>query len=256
MPGLVFLLAPLLIAGVIAAIVYGVRMERKRREAMQAWAAARGWRIDTDKTSGYSLDFGLFREGHSRWARYRTRGEVDDAVPGLGSLAVELFEYHYAVTTSNGKSSTTHHYHFTCAHADLGLDLGQVVIRKEHWGDKLVQAIGFDDIDLEDPDFSKRFMVKAADRRDAYELLGRDLMDYLLANDGWRVETLGRSLLAYRKGSPKPEDYDALLGFVEGLSRSLPRVFVNSERERRGLSPVLDAGSAADDHAASRGGRA
>ena len=50
------------------------------------------------------------------------------------------------------------------------------------------------------------------------------------------------------KRSPRHRLADELAGFCRGFLETIPRTIVNRERERRGLSPMVDAGSAARHH--------
>jgi len=240
-----------IVAGIVVVIVVVLvawHLEKKRREAIIAWAAENGYRFRPQKRRNPGLDFTPFGQGHSRWTRYHLTKSAREAVPGLDDADFDLFEYHYAVTTHSGKSSSTSHHHFTCALVAAGLDLGEMTIRREHWGDKLAQAIGFDDIDFEDHEFSKKFMVKGRDRKRVYGVIDRRMMSFLLASGKWMIQTLGESLFIHVRGKPNVERLEALQQFATGFLRALPRTLVNEERERRGLPPALDAGSAAEHH--------
>jgi hypothetical protein len=241
----------IIVLGIILVVVVGIAawyFEKKRREAIIAWAKANGYRFSPHKRRNPRLHFTPFGQGHSRWTRYHLTKTQAEAVPGLDDAGFDLFEYHYAVTTRSGKSSNTTHYHFTCGLVQAGLDLGDMTIRREHWGDKIVQAIGFDDIDFEDHEFSKKFMVKGRDRKRVYGVIDRRMMTFLLSRGKWMIQTEGETLFVHMSGKPNAERLDRLDGFLTGFLKSLPRTIVNEERERRGLPPVLDAGSAAEHH--------
>jgi hypothetical protein len=244
-PGIIIALVVVLI-GVVAVLAY--RLEKKRREEMRRWAREGGWHLDERKTKRPDLPFALFDQGHSRYSRFHASKVVPEAVPGLDEAAVQLFEYHYAVTTSTGKSTSTSHHHFHCALVEPGLDLGAVTIRNEHIGDKLAQAIGFDDIDFEDHEFSRKFVVQARDRKEAYDLIDQRMMAFLLDHRGWHSETAGDILFVHGSGKPNAERYAALADFVLGFLGELPRTLVNEERVRRGLPPAVDAGNVARHH--------
>ncbi|MEM8835039.1 MAG: hypothetical protein AAGD00_04380 [Planctomycetota bacterium] len=250
-PGIFFAI----VAIVVAAIGYfSWQAEKKRREAMLAWAHAGGWEYDPGKRRGqFSYNLDICKRGHSRYSRYSARRSFESTIPGLEhDTVVELCEYHYAVTRNSGKNSSTQHYYFTCGRLTPGIDLGHLVIRDEHWGDRFAGAIGFDDIDFEDPDFSKRFHVSAASRQDAYDLIDHNVMRYLRAHPGWTIEAYGPTLYVWQRGKVTPERYDAKVRFVLGLLAQVPRVMVNRERARRGLPPVLEAGGSSSE---SRRGR-
>jgi hypothetical protein len=230
----------------------GWKYEQKRREALRTWATSNGWTWRPEKRRSPGLPFDLFTKGHSRYSRYHASREIDDAIPGLDGCSIELFEYHYAITSHSGKRrSTTHYYHY-CVVARTPMDLGEVLLRDEHFGDKFVQAIGFDDIDLEDPEFSRRFVLKAKDRREAYDLIDSGMMRYLVRHSGWTLETTGGLVFVYSGGKAQPERYGRAASYVLGFLAQTPRILVNRARAERGLPPLLDAGGASAGSRAAR----
>lgn len=239
----------LLVIGVVALIVlvavWSAKLERERVAALSKWCAENGWRLDLSKRGAPGLDYGLFRQGHSRSSRDWAAKRVPRAIPGLDEVGVELFEHHYAITTSNGKTTTTHHFYFVCARVEPGVDLGRVLIRPENWGDKIAGAIGFDDIDFEDVQFSKRYYVSASDRRHAYDLIDGTMLRYLCSVSAPQIETRGREMLVHFSGRAKAESYAAMSAFVTAFLTQLPRPLVNAERARAGKTALLDAGNAA-----------
>lgn len=236
------------VAAVIGiAVVSGVlahRAEKRRIAELEAWSAARGFDYDPQRRGAPNLPFELFDRGHSRWSSHLVTGRLRDALRGLPDPGLELFHYHYAVTTGSGKDRRTRHYHQRCAVLDLGIDLGAIDIRPENLFDKFAAAVGFDDIDVEDPEFSKRFHVKARDRRDVYALLGSSMTDHL-STAAHALAIRGSLVLVSESGRAEVADYARLEAFVAGFAAAVPRVVVNNERERRGLAPLLDAGDAA-----------
>jgi hypothetical protein len=237
-----------LILAVLAVVGLGVWLhleaERKRLAALSAWCAAEGWGFDESELRSPDHPYDLFQRGHSRYLRWTATKLCPEATPGLAAAELRLFEYHYAVTRHTGKHTHTDHYHFTCALVDPGLRLGAVALRREGWGDKLAQAIGFEDIDLEDPEFSRRFVVQARERRDAYELLDGAMMRYPCARPATALETRGRELFACVEERASRETFHALSAFLLGFLAQLPRPLVNAERARLGLAPELEAGNA------------
>lgn len=240
--GVIILFGVLAVAGGIAAWIY----EKKKREALIAFASERGWRLRIEKSRMRpSFPSDIFDRGRSRWSRYRLFKTFDGAVPGApegGDAPVEAFEYHYAVTSGSGKNRRTTHYYFTCMVIGSPVPLGRVLIRDEHLGDKFVQGLGFDDIDLEDPEFSAQFVVKADDRKDAYDLLGPTLMSYMRQWKGITAQTHHSEVLLTMKGRLDIKDVVTLERFGRGFLESLPRLLVNNARVRAGLSPMTEAG--------------
>ncbi len=132
-----------------------------------------------------------------------------------------------------------------CARVEPDIDLGRVLIRPESWSDKIAGAIGFDDIDFEDVQFSKRYYVSASDRRQAYDLIDGPMMRYLCSLAAPQIETRGRELFVHRSGRSNAQSYAAMAAFVSAFLTQLPRPLVNSERARTGRPAVLEAGNAA-----------
>lgn len=232
---------------VVGGLVVGWYLEKKRREALRKWSAANGWTFEAGKRYGSpSFPIDVFHKGHSRYRRYRMERPFDDATPGLGGgpARVEVFEYHYAITSGSGKNRRTTHYYYTVLHASAGMLLGEVEMREEHFGDRIAAAVGFDDIDFEDPVFSKKWLVKARDRADAYALIGPEMMRYLSAKGGWAVETFGTSLVVIDRGKLTPERAAGAAAFAMGMLEQLPRTLVNQGRAARGEGPELEAGAA------------
>lgn len=244
-PWPVFVVAPLVFALVIFGAILAHRAEMRRRAELTAWANAQGFDYTYERTKGAPhLPFELFERGHSRYADHVVRGRLVDALRGLDDPSFELFHYHYAITTGSGKDSETRHYNHRCFVLDLGFEVGDIEVRQENFFDKLFAVVGFDDIDVEDPIFSKRFHVKARDRRAAYALLESEFTDHLLTAELGFVAR-GSLVLVAEEGGAEVADYERLSKHVRGLVEALPRVLVNSERARRGLPPLVDAGSAA-----------
>ena len=55
-----------------------------------------------------------------------------------------------------------------------------VLLRREGLFDRMAGALGFDDIDFESVEFSRRFHVKSSDKRFAYDLIDAGMMQFLL----------------------------------------------------------------------------
>ena len=105
-------------------------------------------------------------------------------------------DYHYQTTSSNGKQTTTHHHYFSYCLIELPYaSLPDLRIRREGIFDSLAGAFGFDDIDFESAEFSKRFHVKSSDKRFAYDVVHPAMMEFLLAEESPDVGNRGRLVL-------------------------------------------------------------
>jgi len=163
---------PAFIALAVALIVFGILKARERREAMARLAAELGFEYYPDDP--WSLEdkyamFELFGRGHSRKASNVICGEVD-------GRAVVAFDYQY--TTGSGKNQSTH----ACQALVMGLPIlaAGLRMRSESLFDRVASWVGYDDIDFESDEFSRRYHVACDDRRFAYDILHARLIDYLL----------------------------------------------------------------------------
>jgi len=167
------IVVPAFIALAVALIVFGILKARKRREAMTRLAAELGFEYYADDP--WSLEdkyamFELFGRGHSRGASNVICGEMD-------GRAVVAFDYQY--TTGSGKNKSTHSYQAVV----MGLPIvaAGLRMRTETVFDRLASWVGWDDIDFESDEFSRRYHVASEDRRFAYDIFHARLIEHLLA---------------------------------------------------------------------------
>jgi hypothetical protein len=178
--GLMPILAAFLLLGVLA--WFGRLQIRKRREALAALAAQLGWRFDPSRDTSHDEEyahFEIFRQGHSRTAYNTLTGTLEVAGRDWPAKAGDFL---YKTTSSSGKSTTTHRHRFSYLIVHLPFArVPDLLIRREGLFDKLAGVFGFDDIDFESEEFSRRFCVKGPDKRFAYAVIHPRMMEFLLA---------------------------------------------------------------------------
>lgn len=179
---LFILIGVVVVGAIIAAAIYSARKERERREALAAMAARLDWSFEPghDSSVGSLLaQFGAFQQGHSRAGYNTLRGELvidDRPYPVLAG------DYTYKITRSNGKTTTTTTYHFSYMVVQCPLPgVPDLSIRRETFFDKIAGAMGFDDIDFESAEFSRKFHVRSSDRKFAFAVVHPRMMEFLLA---------------------------------------------------------------------------
>lgn len=192
----------LVVAGLVCFVVgaiYAHKAAKKRREALAALAAELGFSFDPSMDASHDDMFGhfaVFSKGHSRRAFNTLEGsvEVDGRV-----LSVKMGDFRYKITTHNGKHSSTQTY--TLSYLIVGLPFGaapSLLIRREGFFDKVAGALGFDDIDFESAEFSRKFCVKSSDKRFAYDVVHPRMMEFLLNSTPPTVEVERQRLLVLR----------------------------------------------------------
>lgn len=208
----------LIVVGVVLAIL-AWQKNKKRREALRVLAAERRWHFierDVNDRPGRFIGFEPFGQGHTRYASNIMSAQQEDG-------PFEVFDYHYAVTTSTGKSTTTQHYHFKIVTLVMPLDAPGLLIKDEHLGHKILKKLGRDNISFESDEFSRRFWVRCPDRRFAYDMIDPATMEYLMTVPGWTWEWRGRILMMQRTGKLQPDEVDGMLGAATRFRALLPR---------------------------------
>lgn len=170
------------IAVVLAIAAYQQRQQRLAE--LTALAQQLGWPFDAGRDSehdGLYSQFEIFRRGHSRYAYNTLRGTM--TIEGQ-TCPVKMGDFHYRVTSGSGKSRKTRTYEFSYLIVDLPyLRQPDLFIRQEGIFDSLAGAFGFDDIDFESAEFSKRFHVKSSDKRFAYDVVHPGMIEFLLGEE-------------------------------------------------------------------------
>jgi hypothetical protein len=71
---------------------------------------------------------------------------------------------------------------------NLPIHFPELVIVKEGIFSKIGQALGYDDIDFESHEFSRKFCVRSKDKKFAYDVCNAQMIEYLLSNTDLNIE--------------------------------------------------------------------
>lgn len=217
---------------------YSHLQEKKRQEALAAFAREMGWRFDP--TTNRSFDsqfrqFDAFRRGHSRYAHNHltgsmtaTIGDADPAAQPAGppvELPLLAGDYHYKITSGSGKNRSTKTYRFSYLLINVPMTGGRdLLIREENFGDKMKGAFGFDDIDFESVEFSDRFWVKSSDKRFAYDVIHPRMMEFFLNTPAPAMQFAGGWLCLYgSRGRWEPFEFQSRLRWLDQFFKLWPR---------------------------------
>jgi len=178
-------------------IVIGYIYNKKRREAMAALAARLGLQFNPRKRRDLARRYRFLdklRRGSNRYAYNILSGNYQ-------GHEVTLFDYHYQV--SSGKN--THHYNFSFFILVLPKSFPELVIDKEGFFSKVAQALGYDDIDFESHEFSRKFRVRSPNKKFAYDVCNGRMIDYLLSNSDLSIEIEGEVMAISFRSRLSPE---------------------------------------------------
>ena len=224
MPPVMFLVIVGAIILIAIGAYYSWKAEQQRRERLAALASKLGFRFDSapdkDHDDRYA-QFEIFRRGHSRVGFNTMYGTVE--LLG-GSCETILGDFRYRVTSSSGKSSSTRTYKFSYMIVHVPWDCPPLLIRPEGVFDKLAGAFGFDDIDFESDEFSRRFYVKSSDKRFAYDVLHPRMMEFLLAAQPPMIDVEhGAICISGGRRRWPPEGFEQKIEFLRQFCELWPR---------------------------------
>jgi len=130
---------------------------------------------------------------------------------GRGMCALD-----YTYTTSNGKTTQTHHVHLVAL--NLPAALPPLTVSRDS---ALRRAFG-NDIELESKLFNDTFRIDCADQRYASAVLHPQLMEWMLANPGLEWQFAGNALVSWGTGQFTAPDVLARLHAMVGVIDRIP----------------------------------
>ena len=194
-PQILIFIGFIILVGVFAYVAH--LQAKRRREAFERLAMELGFSFFPDKDSHFAKRYGFLDhmdDGHRRYAYNRLSGEIE-------GQKINLFDYHYETYSRDSKGRrTTHHHYFSIFTLSLPQRFPELNIEREGFFSKIGQALGFDDIDFESVEFSKRYKVKSDDKKFAYDFCNAQMIDYLLRQRDLIVEVDNNTLALTFKG--------------------------------------------------------
>lgn len=222
LPVLLFL-GGLVLVAVVA--VLGFMAEQKRRERLMRDCLARGWTYAAaDDSLAYRFDGPPFGQGDSP----RAGNVITGVVQGRPFTA---FDYSYEThsTDSKGNRTSTTHRYAVCV-LTLPVPLPALSVVPESVFSRVATAVGLgQDLDLESEDFNRRFRVRSADPKFAYDVLHPRTMEFLVAADpcAWRIQ--GLDMIAWEQGRLEPAGILARSSTLARVADGIP-AFVWKDR--------------------------
>jgi len=186
----------------------------KRREAMAAVAARLGFHFAPGKNRDMARRYRFLdklRRGSERYAFNILSGTYQEH-------EALLFDYHYR--TGSGKN--THHYYISFFILHLPVLFPELIIAPEGIFSKIAQAVGYDDIDFESHEFSRKFCVRSKDKKFAYDVCNARMIEYLLSNTDLSIEIEDRVLAISFDSRLAPEKIEPNLNRLITVRSLLP----------------------------------
>jgi len=214
-----------LLGVVIALFFYRGYKGDQRRQKLADWACKRGLQFNYVKF--YRLDgrfgeFACLRRGDNRYAYNTMEGDWS----GRRFIG---FDYHYETASDDGRQCQRHHLSAVILESEILLK--PLLIRPKNVFDMATEFFGYDDIDFEFTDidfesaeFTRRFRVKAQDKRWAYDVIHQRTMEFLLSQPTFMfvLRFDFRRVIAYRGSTFTPTEFEQAAEVIRGILDLLP----------------------------------
>jgi hypothetical protein len=207
------------VVGVVA--YFGYQAAKKRREALAAAAAGRGWTY-TERDDRYTEQFSgaPFGIGHDRRAGNILTGTHD-------GRAFEAFDYRYSTTEhytdSQGHSQTrTETHSYAVIALAIGHDVPELQVAPEGFFSRVVGRLLNNDIEFESEQFNRAFKVTCPDRKFATDVIHPQMMEYLLTLPDLAWSFRQGYLVTTTTATYSLETLDATLVATDGILDRIP----------------------------------
>jgi hypothetical protein len=212
------------LVAVFVSIIYSIYASGKRRKELAGWALSKGLLFIAEKNRSFDSKYpnvNCLQKGDSRYA-YNIM---------TGTLAGREFlgcDYHYG--TGSGKSRQEHHISLVIVKSPILLE--PLFIRPENFFDKFAEFVGFNDIDFESAEFSKKIYVKSPDKKWAYDIIHPQMMEFLLASPMFSIQFDLLSVIVYRDNTFSPAEFEDAANLVNGIFERIPDYVVQNQKIR------------------------
>ena len=208
-----------IVAGAIA--YFSWLSAKKRREALAALAAQRGWHYEQrDDRWCQAFDGSPFGQGHNRKATNVLSGEYD----GRPFVAFDYVYYTTETSTDSQGHTTTREeaHHFGITGLDMGVPFPALEVTPEGMLGRFIGRITNRDIELESEDFNRAFTVHCPDRKFAFDVLHPRMMEYLLTHRDEAFRFDRAWILSVNSGNAKIEEIEPRLALINGIVDQIP----------------------------------
>ena len=209
----------LILAFTVVKAVFAHIQSKKRRLDLGDMAEQMGMRFDPGKERSFDSRYPFFealRKGKKRYAFNTLTGAFD-------GREIVGFDYHYETSSGSGKRRSRTSHYFSAVILACDVPISGLTIRPEGLFDRMKQFIGFDDINFESAEFSKRFHIASKDREVAYDVVQPETMDILLTSPRFHLHFEQGFVMAMRKERFQPGDYRDAIRLIDDILDRIPR---------------------------------
>ncbi len=209
----------MIFSGVVFLVIRALYNQyKKEQQAIKDLAKKHSWKFEEGPDYKFAKQFKFLENMDTGSNRYASRMFSG----GFGGHSVLVFDYHYETYTGFGSKQRTDHHYRSYFIIKLEKSFPELKIGEESVLSKLVQALGFDDIDFESHEFSRRFKVNSKDKKFAYDFCNAQMIDYLLTRPVRTIEVEQEALALTFDSSLVIEEIENHLGHLVKIRSLMP----------------------------------
>jgi len=203
--------------------------QKSRVVAMKTKARRLGLMFDPTKNKSTAGQFRFLdklakgRGGSERYSLNIVRGDYR-------GHPVTLFDYHWLSDNVVWwwAPSWRQHLYVSFLVVDLSRPFPELTLAREGFFSKIAQAVGFDDIDFESAEFSRRYLVRSNDKKFAYDFCNAQMIDYLLDKPTTSIEVEKHALAVCFDSQYRASEVEPHLGHLIQIRSLMPNYLFDS----------------------------
>ena len=202
-------------AWILIPTYYSYYINTKRNREWEMFAFRHEFSYEFKDTQNIFLqykDHFTFSRG-TWWKAYNiSRGEQEN-------LKICTFDFQF--TVASGKRYREN-FVYTLVTIEVPIVFKVLYIRPEGFVDKLKGSFGFEDINFESAEFSKKYFVKCEDKKFAYDIIHTRMMEFLLKCNPMTIEAQDRIVVFHRNKKLPDSDLEELLIELINFIKMIP----------------------------------
>ncbi len=214
----------LIIIFIVFAVIFSLyswKKEQERKEALGVLANEMGLEFHLNDPYDIVEKYGYLNVLRSGQGGRYAQNVIGGNFRGHGILFCD-FHYETYSTDKDGRRQTHHHY-VTAGILYLSKEFPELIVRPEGLFDKFAQGLGFDDIDLDNMEFSKKYMVKCKSKKFAYDIFHPRMMELFLAIGKVSLEIERDTMIIYFRGKMNPGLVRGQLDMITEIREQFPK---------------------------------
>lgn len=215
----------IVIAFLVALLVFSLWSSSKRHELLKTWATERGWSYaKSDSSLVHRWDTVPFRSGRGNGPKATNVMWGPTVLPNGQSREVLTFTFTYTVTSGSGdnQTSTTYNHHVLAIF--LGVTTPDLTLTPETFSSKVSKFFGGQDIQFESESFNKAWRIESNNPRFAHDIVHPRMMEHLMQPQFKKLSVVfpGDCVLVFNDRSLNQDLVDTLIAIATSVIDRIP----------------------------------